>query len=66
MAEPSERSLTRMWKFAKGFIEKSGSFFQHEPAVTESVVKGLALHVDELGSHCVHETFIPINRPRRN
>jgi len=59
MAEPSERSLTRMWKFAKGFIKKSGSFFHPEPTVTESVVKGLALHVDELGKPLCPCNFYP-------
>jgi len=38
-----------MWKYVKGFAEKSGTAMHPNPAVTEAVVKGLALHVDELG-----------------
>jgi ferredoxin-thioredoxin reductase catalytic chain len=49
MAEPKQESLDKMWKFAKGFAEKSGTTMHPMPAVTEAVVKGLAMHVDELG-----------------
>ena len=49
MSEPSEKNLDKMWKYAKGFAEKSGTVFHPNPAVTESVVKGLAANTDELG-----------------
>ena len=49
MAEPKKESLDKMWKFVKGFADKSGTTFHSTPAVTESVVNGLAAHVDELG-----------------
>ena len=49
MVEPSKESLEKMWKYVKGFAEKSGTRMHPNPAVTEAVVKGLALHVDELG-----------------
>jgi ferredoxin-thioredoxin reductase catalytic chain len=49
MAEPKKESLDKMWKFVKGFADKSGTTFHPTPAVTESVVNGLAAHVDELG-----------------
>ena len=49
MAEPKQESLDKMWKFAKGFAEKSGTAMHPMPAVTEAVVKGLAMHMDELG-----------------
>jgi ferredoxin-thioredoxin reductase catalytic chain len=49
MAEPNKDSLDKMWKFVKGFADKSGTAFHPTPAVTESVVNGLAANVDELG-----------------
>ena len=49
MAEPSKHSLDKMWKFVKGFAEKSGTAMHPKPAVTNAVVLGLAAHVDELG-----------------
>ena len=49
MAEPTQESLEKMRKFVKGFAEKSGTTMHPMPAVTEAVVNGLAMHVDELG-----------------
>ena len=49
MPEPKQASLDKMWKYVRGFAEKSGTTMHPNPSVTEAVVKGLALHVDELG-----------------
>jgi len=49
MDRPTKESLDKMWKFVKGFAEKSGTTFHPTPAVTEAVVNGLASHMDELG-----------------
>jgi len=49
MDQPTNDSLDKMWKFVKGFAEKSGTTFHLNRAVTEAVVNGLAAHVDELG-----------------
>ena len=49
MGEPSEKSLEKMRKFVKGYAAKSGTAMHPNKDVTESVVKGLAAHVDELG-----------------
>jgi len=49
MAEPTQASLAKMWKYVKGFAEKRGTTMHPSPAVTETVVKGLARHVDEFG-----------------
>jgi ferredoxin-thioredoxin reductase catalytic chain len=49
MTEPKEASLEKMWKYVRSFAEKSGTTMHPNAAVTESVVKGLAMHVDELG-----------------
>jgi ferredoxin-thioredoxin reductase catalytic chain len=59
MPEPSEKSLDKMWKYAKGFAEKSGTAFHPNRAVTDAVVKGLALHVDELGKPLCPCNFYP-------
>ena len=49
MTEPKQASLDKMWKYVHGFAEKSGTTMHPNRAVTEAVVKGLAMHVDELG-----------------
>ncbi len=49
MSDPSEKNLSKMWKYARGYAEKSGTTFHPNQAVTEAVVKGLAANVDELG-----------------
>lgn len=49
MGIPSKASLDKMWKFVKGYTQKSGTTLHPNPAVTEAVVSGLAAHVDELG-----------------
>ncbi len=47
--EPTEASLQKMWKYVEHYWQKSGTFPHPDKSVTEAVVKGLALHVDELG-----------------
>ena len=49
MPEPKPASLDKMWKYVNSFAEKTGTAMHPNRAVTESVVKGLAMHVDELG-----------------
>lgn len=49
MNPPRQESLEKMWKFVKGYAQKSGTTFHPNASVTESVVNGLAAHVDELG-----------------
>lgn len=48
MADPTQESLDKMWKYARGYAEKSGTVFHPNPKVTEAVVLGLAANVDEL------------------
>lgn len=59
MNQPTKESLDKMWKFVKGFAEKSGTTFHQNPAVTEAVVNGLAAHVDELGKPLCPCNFYP-------
>jgi ferredoxin-thioredoxin reductase catalytic chain len=49
MPEPRAASLDKMWKYVRGFAEKSGTTMHPNPAVSESVVKGLAMHLEDLG-----------------
>jgi ferredoxin-thioredoxin reductase catalytic chain len=57
--EPTKTNVDRMWKFARTFAEKSGTSFHPTPEVTEVVVKGLALHQDELGKPLCPCNFYP-------
>ncbi|MGC3974185.1 MAG: ferredoxin-thioredoxin reductase catalytic domain-containing protein [Nitrospira sp.] len=59
MDEPSKESLDKMWKYVKGFAEKSGTAMHPNPAVTNAVVLGLAAHVDELGKPLCPCNFYP-------
>ena len=47
--EASEKSLAKMWKFVRGYAERSGSSLHPQKEITEFLVIGLAKHVDELG-----------------
>jgi ferredoxin-thioredoxin reductase catalytic chain len=59
VAEPSDKSLERMRKFVAGFAAKSGTTMHPNPTVTESVIKGLAAHVDEFGKPLCPCNFYP-------
>lgn len=59
MAEPSKESLDKMWKYVKGFAEKSGTAMHPNEAVTNAVVLGLAAHVDELGEAVMPLQLLP-------
>src|SRR5882724_567900 len=57
--EPTKVNVDRMWKFVRTFADKSGTTFHPNPDVTEVVVKGLALHQDELGKPLCPCNFYP-------
>ena len=59
MDQPTNDSLDKLWKFVKGFAEKSGTTFHLNRAVTEAVVHGLAAHVDEHGKPLCPYNFYP-------
>lgn len=59
MKPPSQKSLDKMWNFARRFAEKSGTVFSPVEGVTESVITGLASHVDELGKPLCPCNFYP-------
>ena len=48
-AEASPESLAKMWRYARGFAEKTGTHLHPHPEITEFLVIGLARHIDELG-----------------
>src|ERR671932_362952 len=59
MEEPSPESMEKMWTYARKFAAKSGTTFHPEPEVTEAVVNGLAMHVDQLGRPLCPCNFYP-------
>lgn len=59
MSEPTEKSLEKMWNYARKFAEKSGTAFSPYDGVTEAVVKGLAANIDEIGKPLCPCNFYP-------
>ena len=49
MAEPSQANIDKMWAYAKKYAEKSGTSLHPDRSVTETVVMGLARHIEEVG-----------------
>ena len=45
----SPEATAKMWKFVEGFAKKSGSYLHPQRDLTEFLVIGLAMHIDELG-----------------
>lgn len=46
---PKAETLEKIRKYAEGYWKKTGTFAHPDPFVSEAVLKGLALHYDELG-----------------
>ena len=59
MDQPSEKSLEKMRKFVAGFAKKTGTAMHPNSTCTESVIKGLASHVDEFGKPLCPCNFYP-------
>jgi ferredoxin-thioredoxin reductase catalytic chain len=59
MDQPSEKSLNRLNKFVESYCKKSGTTTHPDSQVTESVVLGLARHMDELGRPLCPCRFYP-------
>jgi ferredoxin-thioredoxin reductase catalytic chain len=47
--QASQPNIDKMWKFVRGFAEKSGSYLHPQREITEFLVIGLAKHIDEVG-----------------
>lgn len=59
MNQPTPENLEKMWKYARKFAQKTGTFFSPVEGVTEAVVTGLACHMDELGKPLCPCNFYP-------
>jgi ferredoxin-thioredoxin reductase catalytic chain len=56
---PSQASIDKMWNYARKYAEKSGTSFHPGEGVTETVVMGLARHVDLVGRPLCPCNFYP-------
>lgn len=59
MDQPSSKSLERMKVYTQKYWEKTGTSPHPENSVTEAVINGLALHIDELGRPLCPCNFYP-------
>ena len=59
MSEPSDKSLKRMQVYTKKYWEKTGTSPHPDAEVTNSVITGLALNIDELGRPLCPCNFYP-------
>ncbi len=57
--QPSEKSLTKMWRYAEKFAEKSGTHLHPNREITEVVVLGLADNIDNYGRPICPCNFYP-------
>jgi ferredoxin-thioredoxin reductase catalytic chain len=48
-AQASQKNTEKMWKYARKFAEKSGTYLHPHEEITEFLVIGLAKHIDDLG-----------------
>ncbi len=56
---PSEQAIAKLRNFVQKYTEKSGTFVHPDPEVTESVILGLAKHVDTIGRPLCPCRFYP-------
>lgn len=59
MDQPSQKSIEKMWNYARSYAAKSGTVFHPDPAVTEAVILGLAANVDQVGRPLCPCNFYP-------
>jgi ferredoxin-thioredoxin reductase catalytic chain len=59
MDKPSQKNIDKMQKYADKFAEKSGTFLHPDVSVTETVVEGLARHIEEVGRPLCPCDFYP-------
>lgn len=59
MAPPSQANIDKMWAYARKYAEKSGTMLHPDQAVTETVVMGLARHIEEVGRPLCPCNFYP-------
>jgi ferredoxin-thioredoxin reductase catalytic chain len=56
---PAQIHIDKMRAYARKFAEKSGTSLHPDPSVTETVVMGLASHLEELGRPLCPCNFYP-------
>src|SRR5204863_2744788 len=56
---PSQANIDKMWAYARKFAEKSGTSLHPDVTVTETVVEGLARHIEEVGRPLCPCNFYP-------
>ena len=59
MQQPSEKSIKRMRIYVEKYLEKTGTSVHPDTEVTESVIMGLASHIDEVGRPLCPCNFYP-------
>ena len=57
--EPTELSLARIRKYVEKYRAKTGTSAHPDPEIPEAVIKGLALHLDQLGKPLCPCVFYP-------
>ena len=57
--KPSQANLDKMWAYARKYAEKSGTFLHPDVGVTETVVEGLARHIELVGRPLCPCNFYP-------
>jgi ferredoxin-thioredoxin reductase catalytic chain len=59
VSTPSQANVDKMWAYARKFAEKSGTSLHPDHEVTETVVMGLARHIDMVGRPLCPCNFYP-------
>jgi len=59
MAEPSKANVDKMWAYARKYAEKSGTSLHPDVNVTQTVVEGLARHIESVGRPLCPCNFYP-------
>ena len=59
MAEPSKVNVDKMWAYARKYAEKSGTSLHPDVNVTQTVVEGLARHIESVGRPLCPCNFYP-------
>src|SRR5437870_13307284 len=59
MSEPSAVNIDKKWAYARKYAEKSGTSLHPDRSVTETVVTGLARHIEQVGKPLCPCNFYP-------
>ena len=59
LAKPAQANIDKMWAYARKYAEKSGTSLHPDVSVTETVVEGLARHIEQVGRPLCPCNFYP-------